>query len=657
MKITRKQLSRIIKESLISEQVMWHSTAPENVEAILSQGLQTGRESANTIAGSWADEFYGTRPIYLSVQKGKYEGQPLAVNVSDLGLVADLPTLVDTGAYQEEEGMYWDEGSEPDQMIDIVDEDGMVYFDDLLSPGSAAAQAAIDVTGTAAVVQDIPSKSIATEESGLKSDKPPAAESEWASKSQEDKDAHVKNAVWETMAWKRYRKYAQAEGLPFDPDNEADMKIARSWWSKQPESKQFESRIRITRGQIRELVQENLFLSRYRSYQSSGYPSYIFDRSYASGVLGVRIPLNEAFPYSYHLHEEIIYEHLLFEGFWGDLLQKGKDKLLDAKEGIKKFGKETWAVLAALYEVAKGGAQEISSFTGAIAKKGINKILGKIKEALKWMVEKLPEWDMPTFANWAQKGLDAISSLENGINDLDGWKRVISFAGLAVGLHWLWDKVGGWIDDLKEKVGDFAKDLASDVIDPIKEWIKETAMENLKSIGGNAFKSTMGTLSSALTGIKPWWDAAVKVAGGVKLVIDALGSAAARFMGRQEAVKNLNLESITQGRIMKITKRQLRRIIREELVRLDEGVDPRGLKTMLKGLGVTKAFRGVSEALSIAFYEFEGDAADMKEEVEVNSGGYRDDSGQAINWTLDVYQQIHDLYSKQRSSYRAPRRY
>ena len=112
----------------------------------------------------------------------------------------------------------------------------------------------------------------------------------------------------------------------------------------------------------------------------------------------------------------------------------------------------------------------------------------------------------------------------------------------------------------------------------------------------------------------------------------------------------------TDGK-MKITKRQLRRIIREELVRLDEGVDPRGLKTMLKGLGVTKAFRGVSEALSIAFYEFEGDAADMKEEVEVNSGGYRDDSGQAINWTLDVYQQIHDLYSKQRSSYRAPRRY
>lgn len=91
--------------------------------------------------------------------------------------------------------------------------------------------------------------------------------------------------------------------------------------------------------------------------------------------------------------------------------------------------------------------------------------------------------------------------------------------------------------------------------------------------------------------------------------------------------------------------------------KIDEGVDPRGLKTLLKGLGVTKAFRGVSEALSTAFYEFEGDAADMKEEVEVASGGYRDDRGQAINWPLDVYQQIHDLYSKKKASYRAQRRY
>ena len=142
---------------------MYHSTDPSNVESIRQVGLQPGRESANTMAGAWADEFYGTRPIYLSVEKGKYEGAPLAVDTAKLNLVADLPSLVDTGAYQEEEGMYWDEGSEPPQMIDIVDEDGIVYFDELLSPGSAAAQAAIEITGTAAAIDGVPPESITLE--------------------------------------------------------------------------------------------------------------------------------------------------------------------------------------------------------------------------------------------------------------------------------------------------------------------------------------------------------------------------------------------------------------------------------------------------------------------------------------------------------------
>ena len=196
------------------------------------------------------------------------------------------------------------------------------------------------------------------------------------------------------------------------------------------------------------------------------------------------------------------------------------------------------------------------------------------------MVEKLPDWNMPTISDWAQKGLDAIVSLESGINELDGWKRVVSFAGLAVGLHYLWDKVGGWIDDLKEKVGDFGQELAADVIDPIKEWIKETAMEKLKEIGGNAFKKVMETLATAWTGVKPWWDAAVKVAGGVKLVIDALGSSAARFMSRQKVVKDIFGESIDQGKIMRLTEGQLRRIIREALSApsLDQWADENNLE-------------------------------------------------------------------------------
>jgi hypothetical protein len=280
-----------------------------------------------------------------------------------------------------------------------------------------------------------------------------------------------------------------------------------------------------------------LLLENWREYQLK--EDLLSRPVYITGVLGVQLPLMEdgvtIRPFTAELTEEILREQLLFEGFWGELLQKGTEKLLDATEGIKQFGKEAWAVLSAMYKVANEGADKIVSFTNAIAKKGINKMLNTIKEVLSWLVQKLPGWGMPTFSDWAQKALNAILRLVGTINDLSGWKKVVSVVGLAIGLHWLWDKVGGWFDELKEKVAslDPRQQIKDEILGPIKEWIKETAMEKLQEIGGDTFKKLMETLATAWTGVKPWWDAAVKVAGGVKLVVNALGPGAARFMSRE----------------------------------------------------------------------------------------------------------------------------
>jgi len=151
MKITKRQLRRMLKE-----EVAYHSTDPKNVPRIQQDGLLTGQESAHTTGGAWADEHYGTRPIYISMQKGKYEGQPLALDVSGLEVVADLPGLVDAGAMIEEEGLYWDLGEEPQGLEGLVDDDGMIYFEDLVDPSHPASQFAIELTGTAAVLENIP---------------------------------------------------------------------------------------------------------------------------------------------------------------------------------------------------------------------------------------------------------------------------------------------------------------------------------------------------------------------------------------------------------------------------------------------------------------------------------------------------------------------
>ena len=220
----------------LNERIMYHSTSPENAEAILSQGLEVGRESSHTQAGAWADEHYGTRPIYLSAEKGKYEGVTLAVNTAKVTLVADLPTLVDHGANVEEETLWWNEGEAPEALESYL-ENGEIQIFDLLND-SGAIQAAINTTGTAAALENIPPENISKKDSDLETE-PSAAESEWASKSQEDKEARWKRIAFETMAEKRYRRFAQAEGIPFDPDDEEDMKTAIAWWEKQPESKNF----------------------------------------------------------------------------------------------------------------------------------------------------------------------------------------------------------------------------------------------------------------------------------------------------------------------------------------------------------------------------------------------------------------------------------
>ena len=71
---------------------------------------------------------------------------------------------------------------------------------------------------------------------------------------------------------------------------------------------------------------------------------------------------------------------------------------------------------------------------------------------------------------------------------------------------------------------------------------------------------------------------------------------------------------------MKITRRQLRRIIKEAVLREGNSTDPRGLKALLASLNVKgQEFKALAGVLSTTYHDFEGGPEDMKDEVEVNS--------------------------------------
>ena len=107
---------------------------------------------------------------------------------------------------------------------------------------------------------------------------------------------------------------------------------------------------------------------------------------------------------------------------------------------------------------------------------------------------------------------------------------------------------------------------------------------------------------------------------------------------------------------MKITRRQLRQIIKEAVLHEGNSTDPRGLKALLASLNVKgQEFKALAGVLSTTYHDFEGGPEDMKDEVEVNSGGLSTSTdGEWIDWSIDTYQEIWDLYKKAEQSYRSP---
>ena len=170
MRINNWKQFNIILESNENEKFMYHVTKSENLENILQNGLLINQPYAMTEGGAWAEEAYGVNPIFLSEKPNETTKQTLLlgdfdtileVNIDGLELIADLPALVDHGAYigDNAEFLYWEEDEEPEEIIDLLDENGEIDMETLLDPGSWGMDDIIELTGSAAVLQNIdPSK-------------------------------------------------------------------------------------------------------------------------------------------------------------------------------------------------------------------------------------------------------------------------------------------------------------------------------------------------------------------------------------------------------------------------------------------------------------------------------------------------------------------
>ena len=144
-----------------SHSIVYHNTSPENVFLVERNGLKINQEWGKSMgAKETIEQIYGMRPVFVGLTPDKFKGArdvTLKIDVTGLDMVADIPSLYDKRAYydMEQDLMWFEEANVPLQLLDYVDENGAIYFSDLLNPNNPLVDICINLTQTAAIEQSI----------------------------------------------------------------------------------------------------------------------------------------------------------------------------------------------------------------------------------------------------------------------------------------------------------------------------------------------------------------------------------------------------------------------------------------------------------------------------------------------------------------------
>jgi hypothetical protein len=169
MKLLLENWREYLNEEAVT--AMWyHITDASRARSIEDDGLKVGQESCLTNeSGKWALQYYDGCPVYLSQSPyiteeeawewGIKEIALFEVNVSGLKLMADLQGLTDASGQITDEGTIWWEDDDEPTVLEGLLEDGETEILNFLDNDSYIS-AAIEITKTATVMQDIPPERI-----------------------------------------------------------------------------------------------------------------------------------------------------------------------------------------------------------------------------------------------------------------------------------------------------------------------------------------------------------------------------------------------------------------------------------------------------------------------------------------------------------------
>lgn len=272
--------------------------------------------------------------------------------------------------------------------------------------------------------------------------------------------------------------------------------------------------------------------------------SLMLNEDYVVHVLGFKRSTLTEGRYNMQLQQDILHAHLLAENWFKqgikDLKKAGvkgweavKDKALEVPNAIKKFGKDTTGIVAALTAMVKDPEEAKEYATGIFASvrlwpKRINKSLKTIE---KWM----EDHSMPTFAKGVGKIRDMLITLWKAAQNAKGWIKSISMMAFGLAVKYveeefgIKEKLGKLIDyigdpeeivvDIKDALGEIGEGVLDDVKDFFKGEIT-AVVEN-----SDLFKQITSFLSEKLGFLQAMKDKFFNL--GKKII----GSAVEQFAG------------------------------------------------------------------------------------------------------------------------------
>jgi len=277
-----------------------------------------------------------------------------------------------------------------------------------------------------------------------------------------------------------------------------------------------------------------LIMEEWRRFEER--EALLANESYVRNVLGIEIPLNESYPYSPQLQEQILQEALLFQQFFDDV----RELPGQAKEVFVAF-KQVWSDPKQVGRYYKEVDEEADADMKPVLEFFVS-IRDKFTEWLELVSDKT-RGVLEYIIKMCNKVLELFEKAKKHVLSMSGLEKVLAITTLALAFQWIWDQVGesikagsGKLNKLISVAGGAAKGLKKrlireeeagqfeEMIQGFAEWFKEVVEEKIIGFIGNKIKAIMTTaFGSAISGgVTQVWGMLTKLYGGAQFVLGAL---------------------------------------------------------------------------------------------------------------------------------------